>query len=161
MPALRKAGAVLALCCAAVLAGGVVVEWAAGPAPMAADEAAAFAARSLEELGLEQVRLDPAVQEGTYRPASGDGEVRVWEVRSRVDGGSVTLLVHRDAGEAVRVEDVADDGGPLLTDAQFERLDGLTAGVEREFRREAWVATIAGGAGTAVALAVAAAARRS
>ncbi|HEX8581842.1 MAG TPA: hypothetical protein VF640_05930 [Acidimicrobiales bacterium] len=152
---MRAALAALAVACAAALAGGVVLEWARGPDELTADQAAAFAADALARVGLREVRLDPDVRPGTYE---GDP---VWDVHATVAGGSVRLLVHEGAGEAVRVEDVADDGGTLLTDDQFRALDALTAGVVGDFRGEAWVVTIAGVAGAAVALAVALALRRS
>lgn len=152
---MRAALVALAVACAAVLVGGVVLQWARGPEELTADEAAAFAADSLAAVGLRDVRLAPDVLPATYE---GDP---VWDVHATVDGGSVRLLVHEAAGEAVRVEDVADVGGPLLTDAQFAALDDRTAGVVGDFRGEAWVVTIAGLAGAAAAVAVAATLRRS
>jgi hypothetical protein len=151
---LRRLPVVLAVACAVAFCGGVVGEWVRGPDALAADEAAAFAAGSLEDVGLHEVRLSPDIAETSYEGSP------VWDVRATVDGGSVRLLVHRDAGEAVRVEDVADDGGPLLTDAQFAALDAMTAGVVADFRRDAWMVTIAGIAGAAVAVAAGLAARR-
>lgn len=157
---MRAVRLLVAVACAAVLAGGVVVAWRRGPEPLTRDEAAAFAADALGRIGLDDVRVDPSVEATTYRPSStGDGddggEVPVWSVLATVDGGTVRLLVHEEAGEAVRVEDQADDGGPLLSDDQFAELDAITAGVDTEWRRLAGAATLAGVAGAAVAVALA------
>jgi hypothetical protein len=151
--ALRAAGAAVAVVAAVVMGGAVVAAWAGGPEPMTADEAAAFTADALAEIGVRDVRVSPDVAEATHEGAP------VWSVGATVDGGTVRLREHRDAGEAVRVDDVTTGGDPLLTDAQFAALDELTAGLDEDHRREAWAATLAGVAGAAVALAVAAAVR--
>ena len=151
---MRAVAVAVAVLAAAALAGGVVLEWARGPDPLSDDEAAVFAATALADLGFRGVQVDPAVLPTTYEGAA------AWDVRARVDGGSVRLVVHEEAGEAVFVEDVADDGGPLLTDEQFTELDAADAGLDAAHRSDAWVVTIAGVAGAAVAATVAGAVAR-
>lgn len=80
-------------------------------------DARLFVARALADAGLRDVRVAPDVTAARY------DRFDVWRTRSQVaNGGSVVLFVDRRDSAAVYVSDSAADGGPLLTEAQLDRL---------------------------------------
>lgn len=102
---------------------------------MTAQDAREFTRRALEEAGLEDVRVDPRPEAGVFRPTAGD-PIAVWKTRARAEGGVVHLYVTIEGERAVFLNDVADDGGALLTDDQFAQLEEFRLDPAEERHRE-------------------------
>ena len=101
----------------------MVVAWQQDRPDLDADDARAYTENALEHLGFGKVVVAPRVAATVYNPQSGGEPIRVWQTAATVEGGRVQLLVQRDAGVAVFVEDRTSDGTEqLLTDEQFREL---------------------------------------
>ena len=124
----RSILAVLLLCIAATVTV-LASEWTSEPDEFDRAGARAFTQQALEHAGLEEVEVAGPVRETEYRPrtfAPDDPPLSVFRTTARAEGGAVELLVHAPSGRAVYLRDVADDGGPLLTDDQYRRLRAFT-----------------------------------
>lgn len=105
---------------AAVVASGALT--ACAERDMTPDDARVFTRRALEDVGLEEIRVAPQVDEGAFRPTAGES-IAVWQTTAAVEGGTVHLYIHRESDRAVFLNDVSDDGGALLSDEQFAALE--------------------------------------
>lgn len=122
-------------------------------------DARRFTRDVLEAAGLDEVEVTPLVTAAKDPPpATQPGAVTldVWVTAATVEGGLVSLSVDRNAAQAVRFLDLGSDGDAFLTEAQQDLIDGYDTdpALQRRVRRNV-AATVAGGLGLAVALALA------
>lgn len=133
----------------------VIAAWQQDRPELSAADARSFTEHALDHLGFEAIEVAPKAPAATYQPQSGGGPIRVWQTTATVRGGRVEILVQRDAGVAVFVEDRTTDGTrQLLTADQFRVLAEYEHDPPLDARlRRNVIATIAGMllAGVAVA----------
>jgi hypothetical protein len=156
-PPRRSAGAWAVVVVAVVVAATAVVlavlAWSEPLPALTAQDARQFSADAFEAAEFTEGAVRPNVDESTYRDEDSDEAFDVWITITDLEGRPVVLWIDRNGSQAVQVDDNTD-GGPLLTDEQFQILDDYEVhprGDER--RRRNWLVTAA--AVAAVALAVA------
>lgn len=140
---------------AAVVAVGCTLGgWLQAPDELTASEAVDAAADAFGAAGLDDVDIDPDPVTGTYSPGGDDARVPVWLMSATYQGGTISLWIGRDDGEALYLDDRTPDGAAqLLTDEQVQAIadhDGSPA-VARQVRRNL-VVTVAAALVLALAL---------
>ena len=99
---------------------------------MTTDDAVAYTQSALTEIGLRDVQIIDEPRAGEY----GTRQIPVWEVEAAVDGGQVTLAIEREGSYVRFVRDVADTGGPLLSQQQVDQLSGYSDNPALDRRRD-------------------------
>ena len=120
-----RALAVVLVACVVGAGAVLAARWRAEDDEFDRAGARAFSQEALEHAGLERVEVSSRVEPTGYRPrtfAPDDEPLAVFRTAAEVRGGTVELLVHPESGRAVYLKDVATDGTPLLSDAQYRRL---------------------------------------
>lgn len=119
---------------AAIVALGVLlVSPACADSPsMTEEDAATYTRGALREIGLREIQIVEGPRPGTY----GATGIPVWEVEAVVDGGRVEMAIERDGSYVRFVRDVADTGGPLLTQQQIDELSEYSDNPAADRRRD-------------------------
>jgi hypothetical protein len=156
VPPRRSAGARavvgLTMVMAAAAIALAVLAWVQPLPDLTAEDARQFTADAFEAAGFTEGAVRPDVEESTYREEGGDEEFDVWITITDLDGQPVELWIDREGSQAVQIDDNTD-GGPLLTDEQFQILDDYEEHPAADQRRRRnWLVT--GAAVLAVALAI-------
>jgi hypothetical protein len=154
-PPRRSAGARALVVVAVVVAATAVVlallAWGQPIPALTAQDARQFSADAFEAAGFTEGAVRPDVEASSYRDEDGDETFDVWITITDLEGQPVELWIDRNGSQAVQVDDNTD-GGPLLTDEQFQILDDYEVHprADERRRRNSWVTAAA-----AVAVAVA------
>lgn len=139
---------------ALVAVGCTLGGWLQAPDALTAREAVDAASDAFAAAGLHDVEVAEEAAAGTYSPGGDDGRVPVWLTSATYRGGTISLWLARDDGEAIYLDDRTPDGAEqLLTDEQVQAIadhDGSPA-VGRQVRRNI-VVTVAAALVLALAL---------
>ena len=111
---------------------GMVGTGCASSPTMTADDAVVYTRDALTEIGLREVQVIDGPREAEY----GTRQIPVWEIEAAVDGGRVALAIEREGSYVRFVRDVADNGGPLLSQQQVDQLSGYSDNPAADRRRD-------------------------
>jgi hypothetical protein len=131
--------------CVAIALLMVLFGWLQRQPDLTKDDARAFTSHALGRIGMQDVQVAADVKAGTYARNGVKAPLRVWDTSAMVRGGTISLKVDRRIGQAVFVDDKADAGGQLLSNAQFTALGRVTTDPARSRRLQRnVVGTLAG-----------------
>lgn len=123
---------------------------------MTPHEARVFTRAALEASGLSDVKISKRVREESFVPEGGGEPIPVYVVPAEVSGNRLELYVERTGDRAVNLDDAMPDGGYVLGDEQFKKLEEFRfdpAG-ERVAESRRGPATVAGALVLVVAVAL-------
>jgi hypothetical protein len=150
MDRLRRVGGATIVVIALLI---VLFGWLQKQPHLTKDDARGFTSHALRSGGLQNVTVAKDVKAGTYALRGARSPLPVWDTSATVRGGKISLKVDRRVGQAVFVDDRADGGGQLLSDAQFNALGRVSTDPARSRRLERnAVGTLAGVALACVAV---------
>lgn len=115
----------LVLLAVVLLVSVVAGAFAAGKEPptMTPGEAKTFAQEALAASGVRNVTVQDDVREESFVPEGGAEPIPVYVVPAEVAGNRLELYVQRAGDRAVNLDDAMPDGGFLLDEEQFKRLE--------------------------------------
>lgn len=129
-----RAVRVLAVLAVVVLVSVVAGAYAAGTEQptMTLQEARTFTRQALEASELRNLKIGGRVRQEAFVPEGGGEPIPVWVVPAEVAGNRLELYVQRTGDRAVNLDDAMPDGGFVLSDEQFKKLEEFRYDPARE-----------------------------